>query len=318
MAEDRANPLNNPQMAEAISHPAPASEPPPRNDELEDFLDEVLETPEPQASAPPPREQGVSTPEPAQAVSPGAPPTPSADAPTAHPAPAAPPEAAAPDSEALQQEVLRRLNEQLQRMAEPAPQEPAPPPQVTPDQLYRQYQDRIQQYTEAGWLDEDFVALYPKQAALMVHMWDMGTGLQQGVQQTQAFTQAEETRRAQESASKQLDDAIAAVAARGEVFGALGTDEVRQGFREFLIDLNPHMSQITPDFLARQFYAYNSQLIYDLAKQQSQNPSVQPDGPSAAQLARQEGAGTRAAPTTAQVPEFADLLEGHAASRWYQ
>jgi hypothetical protein len=316
MAEDALNPLNNPQMAEAISHPAPPSEPPPANSELEDFLDEVFET-QPQASVPPPREQGVSTPEPAQAVSPGAPPAPSADAPTAHPAPAVPTEAPAPEPD-LQQEVLRRLNEQLQRMAEPPPQEQPPPPQVTPDQLYRQYQDRIQQYTEAGWLDEDFVALYPKQAALMVHMWDMGTGLQQGVQQTQAFTHAEETRRARESASKQLDDAIAAVAARGEVFGALGTDEVKQGFREFVIDLNPHMSQITPDFLARQFYAYNSQLIYDLAKQQSPSPTAQPDGPTAAQLARQEGAGTRAAPSATQAPEFADLLEGHAASRWYQ
>lgn len=318
MAEDLNNPLNNPG-AEPVQHTPPPREVAPEapDPELEDFLDEVFETRNeaPTESEPPeapPPVQGRASEERPVADPTQQPSEAPSEEPSSHPAPV-------PDSgqEDLQRQVLQRLNEQLERMAQSPAEEPPQPEPITPEQLQQQYQPRIQQYVEAGWLDEDFVSLYPRQAALMVHMWDMGTQMQQGVQQTQQFTEQEQARRTREQAEQQIDTAINEVAARGEVFGALTDAEVRDGFKEFLVnEVNPRLSQVNADFLARQFYAYNHQLIFDLAKQQG-GQGGQPEA-TPAQLAAQEGGGPRGAPSAPQQPEFMDLLEGTAAARWYQ
>lgn len=318
---DPFNPLNNPDV-EPVSHAPVAREAPPEPDqEFEDFLDDIFETPTdaaaditppPAASPPAPAERPrVESPPPSAALIP----TPG-DAPSAEGLPAPP--ASEPQDDA-QRQLLERLNRQLDRME---PQEPAPQPTgpdlSKPDTFLEFYRPAIAAAVRDGWINEDTAALDPMGAALQIHMWNQ---IQQGgaqLQQTQEFTQAEQTRRSQEQATKQLDTAMDEVAGRGEIFEALKTDEVRTGFRDFLInELNPRLSQINADFLARQFYAYNHQLIFDTVHQQRESGGQQ-ETASAAQLAQQEGTSARSAPSSIQQPEFLDLLEGTAAARWYQ
>lgn len=325
MAEDLHNPLNNPDAEPVRQAPGVTpSAPEPVDEELSQFLDDIFEsepssdhdvvaeTPDPQAGGAPssPSEAAAHTASevPAAPLPGGSDPQDSGDQAKAAPA---------PSQDDLQRTVLERLNAQLQRMEQP-PQEAAPQaPEMTPDALVQYYAPRVQQYIEAGWIDEDLAALYPKHAALTVHMWDTGTQLRQGVQQTQAFTQAEEARRARESAEQQLESTISQVSSRGDIFGALEEKEVRDGFREFLIsEVNPRLSQVTPDYLARQFYAYKQDLIFDKVKAQLQHAETS-SAPSDADLAAQEGGSARIAPAASSKPEFVDLLEGTAAAEWY-
>lgn len=331
MAEDIHNPLNNPgaePISPAPQASAPREEPPEPNDELDSFLDEVFEThsaaddTEPATEEPPPVQAG----RPPEDRAPAAVPTqqPARDAtprePSAQPALASDAPAPTPQPENdLQRQTLELLNEQLRRMGQqPEPERPQPQP-ITPDELVRQLQPRVQQYIEAGWITEDHALLYPRETALQVHMWDQIQQGTQQLQQTREFTETEQQRRSYEAADRQINTAIDEVAARGDVFGALGDAEVRQGFREFLInEVNPRLSQVNADFLARQFYAYNHQLIFDLANQQRESGNGQQEAPSAAQLASQEGSSARGSQVTREKPEFADMLEGMAAARWYE
>ena len=324
MAEDLHNPLNNPAAEPVGQDPTPPSEEPEANDELSEFLSDYFESEPRQQAEETPAEPAPSPPQAAaEPVSEGEPADTAPETPSSpSPPPAAEVEPTEPPTDDLQRRVLERLNEQLERMN--APTEPAQQAeQVTPDQMVQHYQPVMQQYVDGGWLDEDFVALYPKQAALMVHMWQMGTNMQQGVQETQQYTQAEQERRSQEDATRQLNSAMDEVTGRGDVYDALKDAEVRQGFQDFLInEVNPRLSQVTPDFLAKQFYAFHHQLIFDTIRQQQSGgqADAQPvqGEPTAAQLAQQEGSSSRAAPTSPDVPEFVSMLEGHPAERWYQ
>lgn len=327
MAEDLNNPLNNPAAEPVGQPPTPRGEEaePEPDQELADFLDDVLDNADTSA---PMAGESTQLPEPAApAVLPPSPENQSAlDGGDEHPASPSPDgEAVQPAVDPLQHQVLERLNDQLERMGQPPAAQPVQAQPVTPEAMLQHYQPRIQQYVEAGYLDEDYVSLYPRQAALMVHMWDMGTNLQAGVQQTQQFTQAEQARRTEDNANTQLNTAIDEVASRGEVFGALSDTEVREGFREFLItEVNPLLSQVTPDFLARQFYAYNHQLIFDTIRQgvgadaQAGTQPAVAQAPTGAQLAQQEGSAARTVPAVTGQPDFADLLQGTTAEGWYQ
>jgi len=217
---------------------------------------------------------------------------------------------------------MRLLREQLERMGQPPTPEPQPPPipqhLANPQAFLEYYQPAIDAAVREGWIDPDQAALYPMDQAFKIHLWQTLRNGTQRLEEAHQFTRTEQERRQVDEASRTLDSAIDEVAGRGEMFEALRTGEVRQGFRDFLIDeVNPRLSQITPDFLARQFYAYNHELIYNTVRQGGGQASPQ-QGATPAQLARQEGSSTRAAATAVQAPEFADLLEGTPYARWYQ
>ena len=325
MAEDIHNPLNNPGAEpESPAATPPASEPE-IDTELSEFLDDVFESSQDVALPEEPEaghtQEGAEDPSPLPAEAPVA----ETSAPEEETPDASPGTPESDPSDDLQRQVLERLNTQLERMSE-TPEEPAPQAEpVTPQAFLDHYRPKIDEYVRQGWIEEDRAALYPMDVAMQIHLFEVGGQLQQGVQQTQQFTEAEQTRQAHESAQQQLNSAMDEVASRGEVFNSLSDPKIRNDFQTFLVEeVNPRVSQINSDFLAKQFYAFSHQTIFNLQQQNSQagdttvaTPAGQGE-PSPAQLAQQEGASTRAAPSDSSPPEFVELLEGTPAASWYQ
>ena len=317
MAEDAYNPLNDTnETADAPAEPEPAI-PESVNDVddgLADFLEEtelfdalavVDDEPDSQEPEPP---VSVQTP----AVEPEDPAQPAAQETTLTP-PATPEPASAPNEE-LQRETLELLRDRLQ--AQTAGEEPVQP-QLTPQQAFQSFQPQVQQAVEAGWITEEHAALYPQESALIVYAL---TQLQQGgqrVQQIEQYTEAERHRQAVGQAQAQLNTAIDEVAARGGDFGLLSDPAIRKEFEDFIYELDPQMSKINADFLAKQYFAFNHEPIMNAIREQNSQPNVNTE-PTPTQLAQQEGVSTR--PTegaTPEKPEFADLLAGLQAERWF-
>lgn len=301
MAEDTHNPLNNPDAPLSQAPPPAREEPPQADPELESFLDDVF-SPEAQTVDEP---EDTPAPLPDQAGAPAASHQPVPAASTT-PDPGVP--QTQPPADDLQKQVMQELLTKLQAMptqqGQPEPQQAQQ--QLTPEIIRQQMKPVVDQYVQAGWISEDMAALYPQEATAMAWMYSTISQLQQSNNQALQYIQSTQQRDVGNQAATTLDSAITEVSGRGDVFDALKDDGVRQGFRDYIIELNPLMSQLTPDFLARQYYAYNHQLILDTAKAAAAPTQKK----SAAALAKQEGSSARQAPTSAPQEEWADMLAG--------
>lgn len=293
MAEGQSNPNVTPRQAPGRQ----AEEPSPPDGTFDAFLDEVFgadETSEepdttaevPESPEPDPEEPPATIPPPEKAVS--SPPPP------AQPAAVPPPPRFAYNGQYYTLEELATqglLTEALQKATQfdsarqqppvqpvqQAQQQPQTPPQrqVTPEEVQRTYAPMVERMVSDGWMEADVPTLYPQTTAAIMQMFTLA---QQAHQMASALVQArmqeqQETQRT--TASSRLDAAITSAAEQGTLYQGLKDPTIRQGFRDFLVnEVNPVVEQVTPEFVSRLWFAYNQDIIRDLA-QQVQQPAVQ-------------------------------------------
>lgn len=301
MAEDRFNPLNNPNVAPRQAPGRHAEETSPPDGTFDAFLDEVFgadeaheepqaqlevpESPDPALEEPP-----ATIPPPEKAVS--SPPPP------AQPAAVPPPPRFAYNGQYYTLEELATqglLTEALQKATQfdsarqqppvqpvqqaqqqpQTPQQPPPQRQVTPEEVQRTYAPMVERMVSDGWMEADVPTLYPQTTAAIMQMFTLA---QQAHQMASALVQArmqEQQEVQRTTASSRLDDAITHAAEQGTLYQGLKDPTIRQGFRDFLVnEVNPVVEQVTPEFVSRLWFAYNQDIIRDLA-QQVQQPVAQ-------------------------------------------
>lgn len=135
-------------------------------------------------------------------------------------------------------------------------------PQMAPQQVLQavrnQYDPQVQELVKQGLIEQDFAALFPGMAAQMLYYRD---GFNQVGQVLQGVIGELNSSRQQQESTGFVNDvgrSISQLAMSGDAFAPLKDPQEVQKFFNYLWDLNPQVGHLrNPDFLARQWVAYN-------------------------------------------------------------
>lgn len=183
-------------------------------------------------------------------------------------------------------EEVRQQLDDLQRKALDAAKPPEraeePRPALRPEQVQAAYAPVLAEEIKQGWLEPDVAELYPKTTATVRYHIDRLNGMVQAIEGLAQRFYAVENKVlgvSPEDVFGRLDkdlDALAGDAERKE-FGVLKEKAVRDGFVEFIKALDPRVKQIQdPEFLRRQFYAYNNDAIQEAMRQAAASSEQDP------------------------------------------
>jgi hypothetical protein len=172
-------------------------------------------------------------------------------------------------------ELLERLKT-LEERVKPVETKPqaAGPPALTPEFVRTAMQPAVDNAIKTGWIPEDEKWLAESCPTVLAEVMRglfrighlekaVGGMANRGVQMDQNAMV--------EQAITGLETNLDNLAKSAPEFGALSDKEVREGFVEFLRDdVNPQLSAITPQFLARQYYAYCKESIEEAHRQKEE------------------------------------------------
>lgn len=210
----------------------------------------------------------------------------------------------------LQQKYVGLLEQSKQWQGQPqqVAQQGQSQPQVNVQQqlqaIRAKYDPIVQEAVKSGAVEADFAALFPGMAAQMLMYRDgfnqlaqqMG-GVAQNIQQTQQRAQSQ-------GLVSDIGRSINALAQSGDAFAPLKDPNQVQGFFSYLWELNPQIGHLkNPDFLARQWVAYNK----DQFLQNSQAQQVAAQRQQQARFARPDGLGNARPAGVYQQPERSPL-----------
>jgi hypothetical protein len=163
-------------------------------------------------------------------------------------------------------ELLERLKtlEERVKPVETKPQTPSPP-KLTPEFVRTAMKPAIDNAIKTGWIPEDEQWLAESCPTVLAEMM---RGLFR-ISQIEKVVGGMANRGNQADQNAMVEQAISGLetnldnlAKSAPEFSALSDKEVREGFVEFLRDdVNPQLAAITPQFLARQYYAYCKESI---------------------------------------------------------
>jgi hypothetical protein len=168
----------------------------------------------------------------------------------------------------LQQKYLETLEAQRQLQA-PAPQAPVQPqaPPVTAEMLRVAYGPQIEERVKAGFLNPDFVELYPETVAAYLYDRDLFSQVAQRLDAVEQALGGAQVRSIQQSVAAQITGAFDALQAQGGHFELLKEPKVREDFTKYILELDPKRGQLTPEFLGGQFVAFNKDILLEAARQ---------------------------------------------------
>lgn len=226
--------------------------------------------------------------------------------------------------EPLQQKYFKKLEEEK---ATPPAKTEAPPaelPQITSEMVCRAYEPRakeiVQDLISIKRLEEDLVGAYPTSintfAAFHGYAFDKiaenEAKLNKAIERLEAtisyLNANKATNEGQIVAGKynrHLDDLVAK---DGKLYAGLKSQEIRDGFTKFLVEeVRADQDQCTgekaPGFLAKQWVAFNSQVIMDAAKNGTADKQKKADK----RFVTGEGSGSRPG-TPEETPPLLDRL----------
>jgi hypothetical protein len=171
-------------------------------------------------------------------------------------------------------------------------------PQVTPAQLQAQmramYHDKAKQAAAEGFLEKDFVEDYPDLASHIMRGLERISRGEAVIAQMMQQTAGERMSREQADYSGAFTRALDAVAERGDMYANLKDPAARDGFFNYMQQLNPSAAQaIDPEFLSAQWIAFNRDVI--VQAQQARNQQLSATRKSQRVAARGEGTAVRPA-----------------------
>jgi hypothetical protein len=179
----------------------------------------------------------------------------------------------------LQSKYVNALEQMRQSQQQPV-QQANTQPQVNPQQFLAgvkaKYEPEISKLVKDGMISSDFAQLFPNELSQMLMYRDGYTQLAQRQAQTEQFIQAQTQQSQSQGLMSDIGRSINALAQSGEAFAPLKDPGQVQGFFSYLWDLNPQMGHLkNPDFLAKQWVAYNSDKYLQNAQSQAVNQARQ-------------------------------------------
>lgn len=214
----------------------------------------------------------------------------------------------------LQKKYVEALEQRSQPQAGPQQsQQPQQTPQAYMQALRQKYDPVVKQYADQGILSQDYVTLFPAEAAQMVHYAQRHEHLEQVVRAIAGDIQQRSQTEQQTGLVNKVAQSMNALASSGEPFAPLKDPVKQQEFWNYLWDMNPQVSQLSSaDFLARQWVAFNKDQYLQTAAQKQ----VQTQRSQQARLARADATGgTRAPGSMNQQPmtPLDEMFEDHLA-----
>src|SRR5262249_30132551 len=165
----------------------------------------------------------------------------------------------------LQEKYQARLEDELNQLRQPRAM-----PQA---QIRAQFAGPVQEAVKAGYVESDFAELYPDFASqAMMHVYMLNDArraiaeLQKELGEMTGKSRASEGRQRLDA---KLDD-LATSGLNGigaEVFSPLKEATEREGFFNFLLELNPPIEKLTPEFLGKQWIAFKHEALLTAASQ---------------------------------------------------
>lgn len=185
-----------------------------------------------------------------------------------------------------QSEQARQALEQQQQQAEEQQ-----PRGIPADQIFSAYQPQFGQVAEAGFVEGDFTELYPRTMSAMLYHRDLLYDTRKAVEELQKMVLGDHQERQATSAQQTIYQQIDSLSAKGKIYEPLKDPGVRQGFYDYIVEIDPKMNQLTPEFIDKQYFAYNSAIFADL----KESPRTEPAGEKRRQ-AKGEGTTSRPGP----------------------
>jgi hypothetical protein len=183
----------------------------------------------------------------------------------------------------------------------------APAAGPTPAELQNHYAAEIKKVAEAGYLDPDFADAFPASAASMIFhrdlLYDVRNAVAQLLQQNKVTAKKTEG----EQANQLINGLCDKVAGDGDYYTTLGDGDARGKFIEYLVELNPFMSQINESFIRRQWIAFNGDTV--LAAVSGANVKAAAKSADKRRLAAGEGGAPRNAANNEPAHEPGDIID---------
>jgi len=174
------------------------------------------------------------------------------------------------------QELIDRVMGQQQPAQPEAQPQAQPQPRISSEMLVANYQPQMQALVQAEDLEGDLVELYPKALARQFLMADLVIDTRNAVRDLLQWRGQIAGSAEQFTVDQQINGTLDQLTAQGGHFDLLKDPKVREGFREFIVgEVNPQRGQLTPEFLGRQFAAFNQDVLLEAARQA--NEQVQKD-----------------------------------------
>lgn len=215
----------------------------------------------------------------------------------------------------LQQKYLQLLEKTRQQPQAPQAQQPQAPQGrqgLMPEQIKALYQPAIKQAVESGYIEEELATAFPAFAANALMFRDLVSDVREAVGHLIERTNNIERGSTERNVIGEIDGSIASLATQGEHFAPLADPNVRQQFFQYLVELNPQVGHMrNPDFIARQWFAYNKDTyLANATAAQQANAQAQARRTQARRNAQGEGNSTRPGGSPPAVEGFydADLL----------
>lgn len=161
----------------------------------------------------------------------------------------------------LYEEKQAELSEVKKVIPPPAQvQEPAQPV-ITQAQIRSHYEPEIQKAVEAGYLSETFSAEYPDEAAQFLYHRDIIYGLSKRLTEVVQYLNQNVQKDQVTQIDQKFNNLFDETAKHGGFYEPLTDPTTRENFKKYIIELNPYDSQLTPEFIAGQWLAYNREAI---------------------------------------------------------
>jgi hypothetical protein len=206
----------------------------------------------------------------------------------------------------------RRYQETLEQVvgAQTQPHTAAEPEApLNAEMIHAAYKSQLDALAKAELIEPDLVELYPKALSQQLMFRDLLMDTRQAVA---ALIQ----RSAESSTDAQAADiyqvvgsAFDQLANHGGHFESLKDGNTRDDFFKYIVELNPQRKQLTPEFLGRQFVAYNQDVLLEAARRiQDQD---QRERERQRRAAQGDGGGSRPARVPGQEPDHLfELVRG--------
>lgn len=173
----------------------------------------------------------------------------------------------------LQKKYMEALESRQVAQQPQKPQEPTQPqvqPQQALQQIMAKYEPEAHKLVEQGLIEQDAVALFPKLVAQMLAYRDGFGQVTQAVQQIGSEIQATKQREQSTGLVNDIGRSLNALAESGDAFAPLKDPAKVQEYMTYLWNLNPQTVHLrNPDFLARQWIAFNKDQFLQNAQTQA-------------------------------------------------
>ncbi|MEO0080303.1 MAG: hypothetical protein ABIK44_06475 [candidate division WOR-3 bacterium] len=172
-----------------------------------------------------------------------------------------------PHFQRLYEEKMKELAELSARLPKEEPT--AQPIGPTPQMIEATYRPVVSKAVEDGWIESDLAEAFPRfVSAALYHLQRLDE-----TRQWLNYLLVKEAERekvvSRERVVEKLDALCDSISAKGDVYAALSDKEIRRGFYDYLAELDAPVSNLSEEFIKRQWIAYNHDALVEAAIQKA-------------------------------------------------